>query len=401
MRFARFASNFLFLSILVACSSPGNLDRVALEGRDLADAERELYPALGLVHAGFRSPVEGLDAEFDRLLTALDPMPEGNPQFRIRVTAEADVDAGCMAGGLLFVTEGLLAHLRSRDELTGALAVAMQQCPMASRLWRQRDKSSLEPLSAADASFLEQRYRNYRLPANAAFYRQLTLSGCGESSCLERVSETLDQHGSGSDGLLRLAARLQRDVPDSAWLARTGVVGGGDGRVLDGDGSLAAVLGPYHQRREGLDHLARARHLLISGELREAYRANLRARRELANPLETELMQVELDLTNFHPDNAQRILNKFEVEKIEIPQADFWWGWTHLQLKRRFNARDHFEQSIEVLPRVDAHYHLGGLLRREGELGRAAESLRRVAATGSVHPSAAQAELLLEQLERR
>ncbi|MDT8409771.1 MAG: hypothetical protein RQ741_09260 [Wenzhouxiangellaceae bacterium] len=434
IRAIRLAIAVCALLLLAACAPGPDQAEVALAPGDREAAQKWLYPAFEQSHGALielDGTIEaGLLRVLDRLALTGDDAEAAPPahDYQLVWTANADADAGCLADGRIFISRGLLAWLESTDELAGVVAVAMQQCPAASQAWRKRDEARPAPLDLDDPLML--RYRDFRLPANAALYNQLVLN-CRSPGCIEAATGRVRQAGFDAAHLARLAARLRQHRPASAWLARIGerqqgTAGSVDGPIVDhlideiADAAADATVDPignlpgdadadefarlvegFRSQREGLVELAAARQLLLDGDLLEAYRANIRARRVLGATPAVLMMQAELDLANYHPDYAQRILQGLEGDGVEILGEHYWWGWTHSQLKRQHQAIEALRQSIRSCPRVSAHYMLAELLVRAGEADEAVEHFRLVAEAGALHPFSASAASRLAQLEAR
>jgi hypothetical protein len=161
-----------------------------------------------------------------------------------------------------------------------------------------------------------------------------------------------------------------------------------------------AWLASFHQRRDALLDLAESRRSLWARDLLPAYRAGLRARNALPDSVLLQLHQADLDLTNRHPEYGQRILVALEKQGKEIPHAGFWWGWVHLNLRRRPEAAASLEQSIEELPRVSAHYRLGDALLRMHRHDEARAHYNIVLEAGQRHYYYIRARARLEDLDQ-
>ena len=386
---------------LAGCQSEDG-DSILLDAEDQAAAEQILYPRFDLAHAAPRELDAELQQRLDDMLEKLSAVPESDgsaePVFSLVVTAEPDADAGCVAGGRLFVSEGLLAWVQNADELAGALAVAMHQCPRASRLWRQRDGMSLVEFNPE--SELMNRYIDYRLDANASLFNQAVAAGCGQSDCLSAVTGQLTAAGFEPQALSDLYRRIQQAWPQSAWLERAShqpepVMG------QSADPVWAGLLDDYYARRDGIAELAEVRRQISRGRLHPAYQASLRAMRALGRIYETEMAQAELDLHNLHPYYTERILQRVETQFGAIAHAEYYWGWTHAQLKRRDLARDLLQKSIETLPKVSAHHFLAQEWMLANDHERAISHLNHVLEAGQHHPYAADAEMFLALAQQR
>lgn len=385
--------------VLAGCQLGGD-ESVSLDAEDQASAEQVLYPRFDLAHAAPRELGAELQQKLDEVLNQLVSGSETTTEaaFDLVVTAEPDADAGCMAGGRLFVSEGLLAWVQTADELAAALAVAMHQCPRASRLWRQRDGMSLVEFNPE--SELMNRYVDYRLNANASLFNQAVAAGCAQADCVGAVSGPLAAGGFAPQALSDLYARIQAAWPQAAWLERVAL----EPQPPSGQSSdpiWVRLLKEYAAKRDGLAELAEIRRQISRGRLHPAYQASLRAMRALGRTYETEMMQAELDLHNLHPYYTERILQRVETQFGAIAHSEYYWGWTHAQLKRRDLARELLLRSIEILPKVSAHHFLAQewMLMNDHEL--AIQHLNHVLEAGQHHPYAADAEMFLTIANQR
>lgn len=401
---SKFPFALLLSLLLIACAAEPE-PRIALDAEGQAAAEAALYPAFRAIQVDTGEPPAELAPLIEGVLAPLRAAVLDGESVQVWLTGEADADAGCLAGGRLFLTRGMLSWIEDRQELAGALAVALGQCPRARAAWQRRADSVLAPVESAHALLL--RYRDYRLPDNAAVFEQLTLRGCGSTDCLAAGRALLTGAGQPADGLDRLAARLQASWPDAAWLDR---LGGGAlaaeaidasaetvGRMDDGD--LREALAAHRERREGLGQLAAVKRAMYAGDLGEAYRQVLLARRALDNEFEAELVFAELSLLNFHPDSAERSLERLAATGRTPPQSDYLWGVQKSQSRARVAGERHLRASLDQLPRISAHFHLGILLHRAGELDAALEHYRVVAEAEPGHPQSAPATSYIAQIE--
>ena len=370
--------------------------RIALGPQDQAAAEAELYPAFRVIQVDVQPPPAPLDALFRTALEPLEPgLPDGST-VELWTTGEADADAGCLAGGRIFVTQGLLAWIEHPDELTGALAAALGQCPAARRAWERRAGATLAPVDGEHP--LLQRYRDYRLPDNAALVAQLMLRGCGGRDCFAAAADRLEAAGRSADGLARLGQRVRAARPEAAWLDRLGNPAF-PGTPEPGSEHLDGALDAYRAKRDGLGELAAVKRAMYAGKLGDAYRRVLRARRALDNEFEAELVFAELSLLNYHPDSALRSFERLIATGREIPQADYLWGVQAAQSRQRDVGQQRLEASLASLPRISAHFQLGILLHRAWETDAALPHYRIVAAAEPGHPSAAPAAGYIAQIE--
>ncbi len=393
----RFTTGLVLVLLLVACG-PRDDGRIGLAPEDQSAADGELYPTFKAIQVDVRPVAEPLAALFLEAWAPLaSSLPEGTT-VELWTTGEADADAGCLAGGRIFVTQGLLAWIEHPDELTGALAAALGQCPAARRAWEGRARAVLAPVEAEHP--LLARYRDYRLAENAALMAQLLLRGCGGRDCVAAAAERLQAAGRGADGLARLGHRLVEQRPEAAWLDRLGTSTFPPAEDATGAG-LDGVLDSFHAKREGLGQLASVKRAMYAGDLGDAYRQVLRARRALNNEFEAELVFAELSLLNYHPDSAERSIERLQASGRRIPQADFLWGVQAAQSRQRDVGQRRLEASLETLPRIFAHFQLAILLHRAWENDAALPHYRIVAAAEPGHPSSAPAASYIDQIEGR
>ncbi|MDX1625245.1 MAG: hypothetical protein R3323_01920 [Wenzhouxiangellaceae bacterium] len=359
--------------LLAAC---GGDVPVALSDEDRAAAGSRLIPAFTDVHAGF---VDWPPAASAPTREALDAVAAADPRLAplsVRLTGEPDADAGCLADGLVFVTQGLLAWVETAGELAAAIAAAATQCPAASADWAGRERVELPPRE--DGS-LELRYGDFRLPGNAALYRQLVRRGCGGEACAQRVEALLQGTEWGRADLDRLAARLAAEWPDSAWLERIGVdPAEGATPATPESGPPLAGLRAFSVRRDGLAHVAESRRLLYRGEIFEAYRANQQARRQIRHDPAAKRQQLELELHNNHPTYAEKLLGELEADGAGIPLEAFWRAWARVQLGDEANGLGMLEPVLERLPGIRAHYAAGTAHAEIGNLDAAEDAFRIV-----------------------
>ncbi|GEM_PF-4722237 len=392
----------LLAAFMAACQSD-QAQRIVLSEQDQAAAIDSLYPRFDLAHA---APIELqpelqqlMDGVLDNLAAQFLPDAAERP-FTLVVTAEPDADAGCIAGGRLFVSKGLLSWIENADEMAGVLAIALHQCAAASQSWRQRDRQQL--VAFEENSELMTRYIDYRLNANASLFNQAVLRGCGSADCSSVVQPLLEAAGYQPAALSTLAGQLQQAWPLAPWLERTGI----DGSIAANeenriDPEWARLLIDHYNNRFGYERFAEVRRQISLGELILAYRASLDAMRELGRTYETSLLQAELDLHNLHPYYSERIFRRIEADHGEIIHGDYYWGWAHAQLKRRDQAIEMLNNSIEILPKVSAHHFLGQQYILENNLDLADQHLNHVLEAGPSHPYSADAEMFLDIVDKR
>ncbi|MEM1080918.1 MAG: hypothetical protein AAGH65_04985 [Pseudomonadota bacterium] len=386
---------------LVACDT-GSSQHIALDADHQTAAELTLYPQFDLAHA---APLT-LAPELNQLLNdtldevaavqwpRLDPHP-----FSLVITAEPDADAGCIAGGRLFVSKGMLAWIEHGDELAGVLASAMRHCAEASQRWRERDDQVLVELD--ERSELHNRYIDYRLQANASLFNQAVISGCGSDDCHSDLIPVLDAVGVEADGVLRLTAIIQQAWPDSAWLERSGLPVTEPPDQRPTDPAFQRLLSEHYSNRTGYEYFADVRRQIGRGQLILAYRASLGAMRELGKTYEVHLLQAELDLHNRHPLYSEDIFEEIEERFGPINHREFYWGWMYAQTRRHEQAFEMLNRSLEILPKVSAHHYLGQLYIVEREFDLAELHLGRVIDAGPTHYYRANAELYLDVVDRR
>jgi len=398
MRTAR-PSNLLLLvlvALLMGCGGAADMSKVALGEGEQAEVRDWLLPRFELAVAPRRELADGVARGLDGARQKLNASAGDGVNYDVRVIDDPDIDAGCLPGGLVWLSEGLLAVARDRDEVIGALVFASRMCPAASRLWRQRDDARL--VEDRENHWLYQRYRDYRLPANAPLYNLMVTASCSRA-CAHGLDEQILAAGVEPDAWRRLLVRIHELSPDAALLLRLDhdripltTPEGGSGPADD-------WLASFHQRRDALLELADSRRHLWADSLLEAYRAGLRARRQLPDSLRLQLHQAELDLANRHPDYGQRILKALQKSGETIPHAGYWWGWVHLDLRRREEAEVSLKKSLDELPRVTAHYRLGDALLRLRRLDEARTHYNTVLEAGELHPEFIRAQARLDSMD--
>lgn len=383
------------LSFSIACSGDSRMpESAALPEPQQAEVERVFMPRFELAHGARIEVSDEVASALDQLLRQLESALEEPHRHSVWITQVADIDAGCLPGGTVWLTEGLLAKLDDLSQLAAAMAWGMVQCPAASGTWLQRER--LDLVADREGDPLAQRYRDFRLPANVALYNLLTATGCTVPDCDTRVRSLLEAAGFGAASWDGLLTRLRAEHPDSALVIRT--------RELAVTGATAATgtsvpwLAAFAERRQGLVELAESRRRLDAGDLLEAYRAGIRARRALEDSPRLQMHQAELDLANRHFEYGQRILERLEGEGVEVPHVDFWWGWVHVTLRRREQAAERFERALDQLPRVSAHYWHAEALRRLARLEEAERNYRAVLEAGPLHPDHERARIRLSRM---
>lgn len=371
---------------------------VALDEGDQAAAEASLYPQFLILQDLEAELPDAMDAEIGEVLAGLQPVLPEAPDLQAVVTREPDADGGCLAGGRLFVSRGLLSWVQDRDELAAALALAATACEAASGRWRDRETLALPALD--EENLLMQRYSDFRLEANAPVYVQAVATGCGAGrDCHGLAAEWLAAAGFAESGLARLHRRVRAGWPRAAWLARFPGTPAGDPDAVDGTGGSE----PYravNDWREGLEWLIGVRDSIQSGELRAGYRALIQARRQLDAEWSVRMATVRLNLANLHPETSQRELRTLEAIWGEHPHGDYWWGMIWMQMRSTATGVQRLEASLEVLPRASAHYRLGRIMEFRKEPERAAVHYRAVTQAGELHPDASSAAVRLAALER-
>lgn len=363
---------------------------VALAESESQEVSEWLVPRFELVHW----PLDDLPADASAALDALGSRlsADGPTGPEVRVTRDPDPDAGCLPGDRIWVSEGLLSVVPGEAELAAALAIALAGCDDANRLWTRRADLALPP---DRDDVLAARYRDFRLDANALLYTLLTGAQCDDSGCAASARAALDRAGFGGAALDRLLLALRADHPEAALTWRT--------RALASRGVRPAPqttpqwLQPFAMQREGLAELAASRRFLSRGELLEAYRAAIRARRRLPDDLRLRMHQAELDLANNHIEYGQRILMELEADGQIVPHADYWWGWVDSRQRRFERAAERLSASIEALPRASAHWRLGEVLNRLDRKVQALKHYQTVLQAGPRHPFHAYAQQRLER----
>lgn len=387
----------LAAGLMVGCGrGPGNLAPLNAEERTRVEAE--LLPRFERMH-GARIAVspaaeQGLNGLLQQLLSGSQKTraPEA---FQVWVTQVPDIDAGCLPGGTLWLTEGLVAELDNPVLLAAAMAWGLVQCPAADRAWRDREDLRLPP--DRDGDPLAARYRDFRLNSNALLYTLLTAIGCPVRRCELELRQRLNTAGFGEAAWDQLLTVLRADHPQAALVIRTQMFAATG--ASEAEASAPAWLAEFTPRRDGLVALAESRRRLDAGALLEAYRAGLRARSLLEDGPQVQMHQAELDLTNRHFEYGQRILERLERDGHEVPHADFWWGWVHVSLRRREQAVEHFERALDQLPRVSAHYRHAEALRRLARYDQAERNYRKVLEAGPLHPDYERARIRLQRMD--
>lgn len=397
-------SDILFLCVTLIClfaitaCSGGSDKPVSLDADDQKNADERLYPQFDIAHAMPIQLAPELQQNVDQILTrVIDPVNELSDQhaYSLVVTAEPDADAGCLAGGRIFVSEGLLAWTRHPDELAAVLAVASEQCSMASQVWRQR--AQIELAEFDPASLLMARYIDYRLNSNTALFNQLVTRGCGNADCINAASERLADAAISPEHLDRLAARIHRAWPKSVWLERIGIEHIKASDSDQDDLSWQQLIEPHAMKLKGLGSLAEARRMISAGNLTEAYKATRDARRAFGKTLETELMQAEVDLHNRHGFYSERIFEKLESTYGNLPHRNFYWGWAYAQANRGAHGLNELNESLSTLPKVTTHYYIGMLYLRRRMTEDALESLEKVVEAGEGHPYYVRSKAFIER----
>ena len=390
------AAAILFFAFLAGCGDAGRSERVALDEADRLAVEEWLLPRFELAVAPSLELAAPVAAEFDTVMERIAVLAEQGVAYDLRITDDPDIDAGCLPGGLIWLSEGLLAVVRDRDEALAAIVFASSKCADSNRMWRERDDAELVADRENDPIYL--RYRDFRLRANAPLYNLMVTSGC-DRDCATALDGRILAVDGDTGAWRRLLARAVALAPDSALAWRIGSMG-----VPTNDSGASAAEGEewlagFHERRDALLELATSRRALWARDLLPAYRAGLRARRALPDSVRLQIHQAELDLTNRHPEYGERILVGLENKGKQIPHAGYWWGWVHLNLRRRPEAAASLEQSIEVLPRVSAHYRLGDALLRMHRHEQARAQYNIVLQAGQMHHYYIRARARLEDLD--
>jgi len=393
---SRILSAVLLATLLAACGGAGESSRVALDEADRIAVQDWLLPRFELAVAPRLALAAPAAAELDGIREQIAVLAEEGLEYDLWVVDDPDIDAGCLPGGVLWLTEGLLSVARDRSEVLTATVFASSKCADSSRMWRGRADQALVDDRDHDPIYL--RYRDYRLRSNAPLYNLMVSSGC-DRDCASALDGRILAVEGDSGAWRRLLARTVELAPDSALAWRIGSM-----RVPSTDDSMASDaaedwLEPFHRRREALLDLAESRRHLWARDLLPAYRAGLRARNVLPDSVRLQMHQAELDLANRHPEYGQRILTALERQGKSIPHAGYWWGWVHLNLRRRPEAAASLEQSIEKLPRMTAHYRLGDALLRMHRPEEARAQYEIALEAGTLHPYYIRAQARLEDLD--
>lgn len=391
-------SCWLLLPALLFFGCGGNAawPPVPLSGEDLASAHAGLRDHFTGIHDHeFEVPAElrgRIDAALSPLAEQLDPAPE----LSVLLVNNPDADAGCIAGGQIFLSLGLLAFTEHADELAGALALALTACGDASEDWRRRERSRLPEIDTRDPLMVF--YRDLRLREQASLYNQLVRKGCGRGrNCQGQAREWLAGADVGADGLGRLLARIGDSWPDAAVLHRFGGAAAPGGTVVDGD--FRALVAPFAEQRVMLGHLRDARWELLTGEVIEAYRANLRASIIESDSWLPLLMEARVDLVNVHPEYTLRKLGQLQDVYSDRASIQLYEGIARWQMGQVTQARELLEASLESRPTVSGHYYLGRLIAPFGERELAVKHLRVAIDAGAIHPYSEDAAARLTELE--
>lgn len=391
-------SGWIGLAVLLCFGCDGSsVPPMTLSAEDEAAARGWLRAHFTAIHDHEFEPPAELDAQVERALAALAAQLESVPGLSVLWLNNPDADAGCIAGGQLFLTIGLLAFVEHPDELAGALALALTACGEANDDWRRRASSELPELDRQDPLMIA--YRDLRLNEQASLYRQLVRPGCGGGrDCHSQAHVWLTGAGIDPAGLDRLLARVGENWPDAAVIYRfDGYPESPGGTGADND--FLALVAPYKAMREILGHLRDARWELLTGDLREAYRANLRARRIDSESWLPLIMQARLDLENFHPEYTQRELRGLREVYTDGPSLDLYQGIARWQQHHVDEAVPYLEASIEARPTVSGHYHLGRIFALRNEREQAMMHFRIALQGGEIHPYGRDAATRLAALE--
>lgn len=372
----------LLVLILTGCS--GTWHPVPLDESDQLQAEQELYPRFLIVHDLDTPPGDELARDVDRILTALSPLMEGEPELDLVITNEPDADAGCLAGGKVFLSRGLVAWLQNADELLGAVALGATACGQASETWRQRTSTGFPEMDTQ--SWLFFRYRDYRLESIRDLYAQLVATGCGQRlDCYERAESLIREAGGEPAALHDLVRRIHEEWPVNALVDRFGAPPG-NGSGPPPDTAWRASLGEIAEQKPSMDKLRDVQGYLLEGQLLPAYSAILEARQTDFSEFIAGLVYMRLNLDNYHPEYGLRDLDRVLALRPDYPDGEYYRGVARIQQGLRGEAREHFEASLEVLPRVSTHYYLGILEERRGNIDLAVEHFRQVIPAGEHHP---------------
>lgn len=380
------------------CDLIGNRDGVMLDEADAAAVETTLIPRFLILQDLQAEIPDALEEDIVAVAAEISAAMREDVDLQVLVTREPDADSGCLAGGRLFISRGLLSWIRDRHELAGALALSATACASTSARWRSRHEQGLPVLDESDP--LMQRYRDYRLAANAPLYNQVVATGCGAGAdCRAQAAQWLLAAGHTESGLDRLQRRVDAGWPDSAWLARFPASGDDGVRGSDrpASGSAYATANGW---REGLEALVVSRNGVDSGDLRTAYQAHNRARNALDTDWAVRMNDIRISLANLHPENSQREMRTLEALWGDHPHSSYWWGMIQIQLRSTANGVQRLEESLEVLPRASAHYQIGRYMEFRQRPDRAVAHYRAVTAAGSLHPDAGSAAVRLAVLER-
>lgn len=325
-----------------------------------------------------------LNVHIDAALAALAARLEPVQELSVLRVNNPDADLGCIAGGQLFLTVGLLAFVEHPDELAGALALASTACDEANEDWVRRADGELPELDLYDPLMIV--YRDLRLREQAPLYRQLVRRGCARGrDCQHQAHDWLAAAGIDPAGLDRLLARIGESWSDAAVIFRFDGYPESPGEI-DTDEDFQALVAPYTAMREMLSRVRDARWVLLTGELIEAYRANLPAYADDGGSWLPRIMQARLDLVNVHPEYTRRELRKLEDVYTDVPNLDLYRGISRWQRNRIAEAAPHLEASVEARPTVSGHYYLGRIFELRNEPEQAVMHFRIAQQGGEIHP---------------
>ncbi len=372
--------------ILSGCSQ--QWPATELDDAGLQEAEERLYPAFGVIHDLEYEPEEALAGIRDEVLEALREArrsDEDDAALSLVVVHNPDADAGCLAGGRLFISHGLATRLENTDEFRSVMALAATACGQASEIWADREQIGLP--EDEEQGWLVRRYADYRLDSRAALYRQLVARGCGDGlDCRSRAEEWLGSMGSPAEAMDAVFHRIESEWPDAAVLERFGPArseqeGAGE------DSSWQSAIEPLVEIQPFMDGLRTTQQRLVEGNVSEAHSRIIRARRAAEHPRWlSNLTYMRMNLANRHPEYAARDLQRILDEQPDYPMEAYYRGMAELQMGRRGAGRDLLAESLEVLPRVSSHYYLGLTLARLRDPEGAKEHFRRASTAGAFHP---------------
>jgi len=364
------------------------------EETEREEAQRELYPRFFLVHDLEFTPSSRLAGYLQRDLEALQRLSEEVPDLQVSIINLPDADAGCLPGHRLYLSRGLVSRMEHFEELRAGLALALTACPQASRTWQERENQGLPELELTNR--LAHRYRDYRLEDQSTLYRQLTARGCAPASdCVGLAWQWLEDLGTRPQALGALLYRVERHWPDAALFQRFST---GHEPVTGPDRSERFVesLDAIKAEQEAMDHLRRVNRDWLEGDLMSASRSLRRARNTTHNPWLVSLATMRVSLANLQPEAVIRELDLTVSHLPGFPLETYFRGMALMQMGRPAESIDLLEHSLQILPRVSAHFTLGMAYENLDQSDQATAHYRFARTGGDIHPQGRGARVRLE-----